>query len=38
MKNDLKSIKAKVFYIISDSGLPATVDINNLQDILREYS
>ena len=37
MKQDLNSIKNKMFYLISELGLPATADLISMQDILRDY-
>lgn len=38
MKQDLQSIKSKLFYLVTDLGLPATADLISLQDILRDYT
>lgn len=37
MKQDLKSLKNKLFYLVSDLGLPATTELIGMQDILRDY-
>ena len=38
MKQDLQSLKSKLFYLVKDLGLPATAELISMQDILREYS
>lgn len=37
MKQDLKDLKSKLFYLVADSGLPATANLISMQDILRNY-
>ena len=37
MKEDLKNLKSKLIYLISDLGLPETANLISMQDILREY-
>lgn len=37
MKQDLKAIKNKLFYLVADLGLPATANLVTMQDILRDY-
>lgn len=38
MKQDLATIKNKLFYLVADLGLPATADLVSMQDILRDYN
>lgn len=37
MKQDLKVIKNKLFYLVADLGLPATADLVSMRDILMDY-
>ena len=38
MKQDLTTIKNKLFYLVTDLGLPVTADLTAIQDILKDYN